>query len=127
LPVPPPAPIGRSDLPLLEPLAAPTLPAPALPDPPAPPLPPQTSDGRAGIVTLARPAWVFVRYGDNSVTQRVLQQGQSLTLTSTPVYLAVGAGEGVTLTLLGRPIDVSRFRNGDEIRIGANDLAALAR
>jgi len=79
------------------------------------------------VVTLARPAWVFVRYGDNSVIERVLQAGQSLTLKAAPIYLAIGAGEGVTVTLRGRPIDVSRFRNGDEIRIRASDLAALAR
>ena len=78
-------------------------------------------------MTLARPAWVFVRYGDNSVTERVLQAGQSLTLTSAPIYLAIGTGAGVTLTLRGRPIDVSPFSNGDEIRIRAIDLAALAR
>jgi hypothetical protein len=78
-------------------------------------------------VTLARPAWVFVRYRDNSVTERVLQAGQSLTLTSDPIYLAIGTREGVTLMLRGRPIDVSPFRVNDEIRIRAIDLAALAR
>ena len=137
--VPPPAPIYTAP-PMPEPLPTPVaaspptpaptpvtppVPRPATPDPPAPSLPQPTGDGRAGIVTLARPAWVFVRYGDNAVTERVLQAGQSLTLTSDPIYLAIGTGEGVTLMLRGRPIDVSRFRNGDEIRIRAIDLAAL--
>ena len=36
-------------------------------------------------MTLTRPAWVFVRYEDNSVTKRVLQSGESLTLTSAPM------------------------------------------
>ena len=144
---PPPAPIDRTEPPLPEPLPAPPvialteppLPAPlrtpapaAEPTPapaalPAPSLPPPGGVGGAGLVTLARPAWVFVRYGDNSVTERVLQSGQSLTLRSTPIYLAIGAGEGVTLTLRGQPIDVSPFRSGDEIRIRASELAALAR
>jgi hypothetical protein len=124
LPAPPP-PIDRTELPLPEPLPAPA-PTPAPSPPPTPSLPQPSDDGRAGIVTLARPAWVFVRYGDNSVTERTLQEGESLTLTSAPIYLAIGAGEGVTLTLRGRPIDVSPFRNGDEIRIRASELAALA-
>jgi hypothetical protein len=102
-------------------------PAPVPVNPPAPAPPAGVSAGGAGVVTLARPAWVFVRYGDNSVIERTLQAGQSLTLTSAPIYLAIGAGDGVTLTIRQRPIDVSPFRNGDEIRIGSSDLAALAR
>jgi cytoskeletal protein RodZ len=143
LPVPPPAAIDRTAPPLPETLPAPaptsaqtpapasaTRPAPApatTPDPPAPSLPAGDAGGRAGVVTLARPAWVFVRYADNSVIERVLQAGQSLTLTSAPIYIAIGTSEGVTLTLRGRPIDVTPFRTGDEIRIRAIDLAMLAR
>jgi hypothetical protein len=139
LPVPPPAAIDRTEAPLTETSPAPaptpapasaTRPAPApatTPNPPAPSLPAADAGGRAGIVTLARPAWVFVRYADNSVIERVLRAGQSLTLTSAPIYLAVGTAEGVTLTLRGRPIDVTPFKTGDEIRIRAIDLAMLAR
>jgi hypothetical protein len=142
-PVPPPAAIDRTEPPLPETLPAPaptsaqtpapasaTRPAPApatTPDPPAPSLPAADAGGRTGVVTLARPAWVFVRYADNSVIERVLRAGQSLTLTSAPIYVAIGTAEGVTLTLRGRPIDVTPFKTGDEIRIRAIDLAMLAR
>jgi hypothetical protein len=126
--VPPPAAIERTPPPLSFPAPEPApLPPPAAPDPPAPQVAAPIGDGRAGLVTLARPAWVFVRYGDNSVVERVLQAGQSLALTSAPIYLAIGTGDGVTLTLGGRPIDLSPFRNGDEIRIRSNELADLAR
>jgi cytoskeletal protein RodZ len=122
-------PVDRPEPSLPETLStsAPSIPAPRPTDPPAAAPPAPVDDGAAGVVTVTKPAWVFVRYGDNSVTQRTLLAGQSLTLTSPPIYLAIGASEGVTLALRERPIDVSRFRTGNEIRIGANDLAALAR
>jgi len=121
-PLSPPAPTDRAEPPLQEPVPTTAAANPSVRSPVSP-----GGKEPAGAVTLSRPAWVFVRYGNNSVTERVLQAGQSLTLTSPPIYLAIGAGEGVTLTLRGRPIDVSPFRNGDQIRIGARDLAALAR
>jgi transcriptional regulator with XRE-family HTH domain len=137
-PLPPPTPVDPPALqqaspsatagqPAPAPPAAAPAPAPLPPPAPAPPPPAITADERAGMVTLSRPAWVFVRYRDNSTTERVLQSGQSLMLTSNPIYLAIGTGEGVTLTLRGRPIDVSPYRKDDEIRIRATELAALAR
>jgi hypothetical protein len=127
--IPATAPVERPEASLPEPLATSATPtAPVVPtDRPALSPPSPTGDVAAGVVTLTHPAWVFVRYGDNSVIQRTLRAGQSLTLTSAPIYLAIGAGEGVTVMLHDRPVDVSRFRTGDEIRIAASDLAALAR
>ncbi len=84
-----------------------------------------------GRVVVAHTSWVFVRYPDNTVVERVLQPEQSLTLREWPFYLAVGSigandADGVRLSWGDRTIDVTPFANGNEIRIRAPQLAALA-
>jgi hypothetical protein len=87
--------------------------------------------GEEGHLTLARAGWVYLRYADGTVVQRTLAAGGGLALTSLPVYLAVGhlaqgTGTGVSLTLNGRAVALGPFTTGNEIRIGASDLATLA-
>ena len=83
-----------------------------------------------GRVVVAQTSWVFVRYPDNTAVERTLQPGQSLTLREWPFYLAVGSigandAAGVRLNWGDRPIDVTPFTNGNEVRIRAPQLAAL--
>ncbi len=91
--------------------------------------PPLTPD--RGRVVVAHTSWVFVRYPDNTVVERVLQPDQSLTLREWPIYLAVGSigandAAGVRLSWGDRTIDVTPFTNGNVVRIRAAQLAALA-
>ena len=103
---------------------SPTVPAAAVAT--APPLTPDL-----GGVVVAHTSWVFVRYPNNTVVERVLQPDQSLTLREWPIYLAVGSieandADGVGLSWGDRTIDVTPFANGNEVRIPAAQLAALA-
>ncbi len=84
-----------------------------------------------GRVVVAHTSWVFVRYPDNTAVERTLQPDQSLTLREWPIYLAVGSirasdADGVGLSWGDRTIDVTPFTNGNEVRIRAAQLAALA-
>ncbi len=84
-----------------------------------------------GRVVVAQMSWVFVRYPDNTVVERVLQPDQSLTLREWPIYLAVGSigannADGVEFSWGDRTVDVTPFANGNEVRIPVAQLAALA-
>ena len=102
---------------------------PTLPAPPVTASPPLTPE--LARVVVAQTSWVFVRYPDNSVVERTLQPFQSLTLREWPVYLAIGSieandADGVRFSWSDRTIDVTPFTNGNEVRIRAPQLAALA-
>jgi hypothetical protein len=84
-----------------------------------------------GRVVVAQTSWVFVRYPDNTVVERILQPVESLTLRDWPIYLAVGSigaddTDGVRLSWGDRTIDVTPFKIGNEVRIRTPQLAALA-
>ena len=84
-----------------------------------------------GRVVVAHTSWVFVRYPDNTVVERTLQPMQSLTLREWPIYLAVGSigandADGVRFSWGDRTIDLTSFTRGNEVRIRAAQLVALA-
>jgi hypothetical protein len=80
---------------------------------------------------VSRPSWVFVRFKDGQVLEQTIWTEGSIPLITVPHYLAAGAlqkdaGVDVTLILNGREVSLSPFINGNEVRIGAAQLAELA-
>ena len=80
-----------------------------------------------GYVRVPRATWVFVRYQDNSVVERVISPGDTFVLRDTPIYLAVGAAAGAEVVIDGERIDTNRFDVNGQLRIGSAFLSASAR
>jgi len=106
------------------PASAPVTPAPAEPPAQASAVPAAASAG-AGSVEVSRATWVFVRYPDNSTVERRVAAGERITFRQIPVYVAVGAVAGVTLTLGEHPVDVSPFASDGEVRITRDQIVAI--
>lgn len=85
-----------------------------------------TGDG-VGHIRVPRATWVFVRYHDNSVVERVIGSGETFVLRATPIYVAIGAASGAEVVLEGQRIDTSRFNVNGQLRIGSAFLSAAAR
>jgi transcriptional regulator with XRE-family HTH domain len=85
------------------------------------------SGNAAGYVRVPRTTWVFVRYQDNSVVERVISPGDTFALRETPVYLAAGVASGADVVIDGERIDTDRFDVNGQLRIGSAFLSAAAR
>jgi hypothetical protein len=77
-------------------------------------------------ITVGRPTWVYVRYPDNTVTERRLTAGQEMVVGPLPVFLAVGTTEQVELRVEDRTVPLDRFMRNGQIRMSRPELAALA-
>lgn len=85
----------------------------------------QGAGDRLGSVTVGRPTWVFVRYADNSTDEQGIGPGQAFTFRAQPVYVAVGAAEGTTLTVAGRAVDTAPFITNGQIRMSKTSLGTI--
>lgn len=100
--------------------------APAPPTEPVPVSAQEPDASLAGIrVAVAGTTWVFARFEDNSTLERGIAGGSSLDLERYPVYLAVGAADGVVLIVDGRRIPLTSYARNGQIRLSRQDLAAL--
>jgi len=99
------------------------------PPPPAEPVPVSAKDtdtSRDGIrVAVTSTTWVFVRFEDNSTLEQGVAGGSSLELERYPVYLAVGATDGVTLVVDSRRVPLTPYARNGQIRLSRQQLAAL--
>jgi hypothetical protein len=77
-----------------------------------------------GALKALRPTRVLLRDAENTTTERSLAAGESLELESQPIYLGASAAD-VELTIGGVAVDISRFVDNGEVRIGAGDFDAL--
>ncbi len=83
--------------------------------------------GSIGHIRVPHSTWVFVRYVDNSVVERVIGPADTFVLRDVPVYVAVGAASGAEVVLEGHRIDTTRFNVNGQLRIGSAFLSAAAR
>jgi cytoskeleton protein RodZ len=97
--------------------------------PPADPVPVSAQDRDASLdgirLTVTGTTWVFVRFEDNSTLEQGMAGGSSLELERYPVYLAVGATDGVTLVVDGRRVSLAPYARNGQIRLSRQQLAAL--
>jgi cytoskeletal protein RodZ len=99
------------------------------PPPPADPVPVSAQARDASLegirLTVTGTTWVFVRFEDNSTLEQGIAGGSSLELERYPVYLAVGATDGVTLVVDGRRVPLAPYARNGQIRLSRQQLAAL--
>ena len=78
-----------------------------------------------GRVRVEAPTWIFVRYANNSTSERGLAAGDEFVLRQLPTYLAVGSAQGTHIEIGGREINSAAFIANGQLRIGSSSLARL--
>lgn len=86
-----------------------------------------SSEGSFGRVRVDKSTWIFVRYTNNSTTERGLPAGSEFVLHQRPIYIAVGTAEGTNVEVAGHTLDNTQFASNGQLRIGASSLATLQR